>query len=174
MRKLISFVMLLILVGCTNSLTFPENHEPFVEYEYGAFGPDIIYNLYSTKIIFYGDGIGVITTPINEEIGIDEQAPHTIEFEIDNEAIESLQAEISDSNFFTLPEDLSDIEVVDGGYEYMTVHTVDQSKTVGGDNPHNETLEALSDKVFEMLPDGLLRSFHDGIEEYQREQGLFD
>lgn len=172
MRKFISITMLFFLFGCTSSLTFSEENEPFIEYEYGNYGPDLIYNLYSTEIILYGDGKGRVRTPINEEIGIDENAPHTVEFELEAEDVESLQSEIEASNFFSLPEDLSEMDVMDGGYEYITVHTIDQSKTAGGSNPDNETINALSEQIMEMVPGGIVGSFHEGIENYQMEKGL--
>ena len=160
------------LFGCTNSLTFSEENEPIIEYEYGDYGSDLIYNLYSTKIIFYGDGQGKITTPINEESGIDKEAPRTIAFELKNKDMKELQSEIEASRFFSLPEDLSDMSVMDGGYKYITVHTVDQSRRVGGSNPDNETINTLSEQIIEKVPDGIIHSFREGIEEYQREQGL--
>src|SRR5699024_12597033 len=100
MRKYISLDMLFFLFGCTSSLTFSEENKPFIEYEYGNYGPDLMYNLYSTEIIFYGVGEGKVTTPINEEIGIDENAPHTAEFELEAEEAESLQSEIHERNLF--------------------------------------------------------------------------
>src|SRR5690625_8014493 len=120
MRKFISLAMLFFLFGCTSSLTFSEENEPFIEYEYGNYGPDLMYNLYSTEIIFYGDGEGKVTTPINEEIRIAENEPHTVEFKLEAEDVESLQSEIEASNFLSLLEDLSDTDVMDRVYKYIT------------------------------------------------------
>ena len=94
MRKLFVGILAVFLFGCSHALTFSEEDEPFIEYEYGDYGPDLIYNLYSRKIIFYGNGKGEITTPINEEMGIDENAPHTVEFELEDEEIKALQSEL--------------------------------------------------------------------------------
>ena len=63
---------------------------------------------------------------------------------------------------------------MDGGYKYITVHTTDKSKKVGGGNPDNETLDALAAQIKEMVLRGTIRSFNEGIEEYQRKQGLRD
>ena len=174
MRKLFAVIIAVFLFGCSHALTFSEEDEPFIEYEYGPYGPDADYNLYSRKIIFYGNGKGEITTPIDESIGIDENAPHTVEFELEAEEIKALQSEIEKSKFFSLPEDLTDLSVMDGGYKYITVHTTDKSKKVGGGNPDNETLDALAAQIKEMVPRGTIRSFNEGIEEYQRKQGLRD
>ena len=174
MRKLFVGILAVFLFGCSHALTFSEEDEPFIEYEYGDYGPDLIYNLYSRKIIFYGNGKGEITTSINEEMGIDENAPHTVEFELEDEEIKVLQSELEKNKFFSLPEDLTDLSVMDGGYKYITVHTTDKSKKVGGGNPDNETLDALAAQIKEMVPRGTIRSFNEGIEEYQRKQGLRD
>ena len=61
---------------------------------------------------------------------------------------------------------------MDGGYKYITVHTTDKSKKVGGGNPDNETLDKLSDQMKEIIPKGTIRSFNEEIEEYQSEQGV--
>lgn len=169
MRKLGLFLCLLILFGCTNSLAFPEDNSPFIEYEYGNYGPDSVFNLYSTKIIFNGNGTGQITTSIDKEIGIDENAPYTVDFKIDNQAVKSLQHVIEDSDFFVLSEDLSQIDAVDGGYQYITVHTTEETKTLGGSNLDEETIEILSEQILEMIPDNQLEIFHERIREYQRD-----
>ena len=91
MRVLSTIIFSVFLFGCTTPVAFPEEDEPFVEYEYGNYGPDLIYNLYSRKITFYGNGQGKISTAVNEDIGIDQNAPHTIEFELSEESINSLK-----------------------------------------------------------------------------------
>lgn len=172
MRALPAIIFSVFLFGCTSSVSFPEDDEPFVEYEYGDYGPDLIYNLYSKKITFYGNGQAKISTPINENIGIDENAPHTIEFELSNEAVNSLKSEIEVSDFFSLPEDVSQMDVVDGGYEYLTVFTENQTKTSGGSNPDNKILKSLSDQILQAIPDDTIASFNEGIKKYQSRQGF--
>ena len=48
MRKLFVGILAVFLFGCSHALTFSEEDEPFIEYEYGDYGPDLIYNLYSS------------------------------------------------------------------------------------------------------------------------------
>lgn len=174
MRKLTIFLFSLCLFACSNSMTFPEGDVPFIEYEYGSYGIDFIYNLYSINITINGDGTGKISTPINEDIGIDENAPRTIEFEVDEEAIESLQREIKSSDFFSLPDGLSQVNVLDGGYQYITVYTTEQTKKVGGSNPEEKTIDILSNQILEMIPENKIDIFRENIKEYQREQGFIE
>lgn len=170
----IFFCMIFILSGCATEVKFPEGDEPFLEYQYGNYGPDLFYNLYTKEITFYTDGQAELSTPIDNEIGIDSNAPHTLLFEIESEEMKKLQTEIIKSDFFSLPEDLTDLDVMDGGYKFLTIHTEEESKKVGGGNPDNETLDYLSDQVIKIVPEGILRSFDENIENYQKEQGLHE
>lgn len=171
MRLLALLVPSIIFSGCA-SLSFSTDGEPFAEYEYGTYGPDLIYNLYPTHITIYGNGQGTVSTPTNEEIGIDQKGPHTVTFEVNSEELKAFQNLIEESNFFSMPEILNNIDVLDGGYKYLTIHTAEKSKRVGGSNPDDKTLQALTDYMVEIVPDGLLQSFHDGIEQHQRETGI--
>lgn len=166
--------MIFILSGCATEVKFPEGDESFLEYQYGNYGPDLFYNLYTKEITFYTDGQAELSTPIDNEIGIDSNAPHTLLFEIESEEMKKLQTEIIKSDFFSLPEDLTDLDVMDGGYKFLTIHTEEESKKVGGGNPDNETLDYLSDQVIKIVPEGILRSFDENIENYQKEQGLHE
>ena len=172
MKKIIIIILLFIVNGCSAPLVFPNEQEPFVEYEFGAYGPGLIYNLYPKVITLYGSGRASISTPLDEELGIDEQAPHTYEFEVGIEDIKSLKNVIEDSNFFSLPADISERDVLDGGYQYLTIHLEDKSHTVGGSNPDNETLSIISEHILKLLPDGVLESFDKEITEYQRGKGF--
>ncbi len=64
------------------------------------------------------------------------------------------------------------MEVMDGGYEYLTVFTEDKQHTIGGSNPNNETLDILTEEIFQVIPDGTRASFNEGIEAYQKQKGL--
>ena len=68
-----------------------------------------------------------------------------------------------------MPEDLSQVDVMDGGYEYLTIFTEDQSKTSGGSNPDNETLNSLSDQIFQIVPENTITSFNEGIERISKQ-----
>lgn len=172
MRILYTMVFSILLVGCTASIVFPAGDTAFIEYEYGDYGPDLMYNLYPETITLFSNGQGNISTPVDKEIGIDQNAPHTVSFEIGEDAVQSLQDTLEERRFFSLSEDLSEMEVMDGGYEYLTVFTEDKQHTIGGNNPNNETLDILTEEIIQVMPDGTITSFNEGIEASQKQKGL--
>lgn len=165
MRKFVIIIFSFLLGGCLKSMEFPQE-EAFIEYEYGDYGPDLIGNLYPKIITLYGNGKGELS------MLADEGPRHTITFEIEDEAVRSLQETIEEVDLFSIPEDLSEMDVVDGGYEYLTVFTTDENHTIGGSNPNNESLDRLSEEIFQAIPDEVLPSFNEEIEKYQKEKDL--
>ena len=91
-------------------------------------------------------------------------------------------------NFIVLGGDNRNLELVNLLYEdghnvlnlvEIDIHTIDlkDHEIIIGPLPFshdNETINALSDQIMEMIPDGIMRSFYEGIENYQMEKGLLE
>ena len=167
MKWILPLMLGLLLVGCSDSIAFPEDDQVFMERESSpAYGYKL--EFYPVHILLYGDGRGRITTPINEALYINEEAPHTVDFQVDLEDLESLKKNIENSNFFSLEEDLSNHNSMDGGYTYLTIYTKEGEKRVGGLNPDDKTLEDLSRKMTDLLPEGLYQSYTNDLDQYQK------
>ncbi|GAA0362785.1 hypothetical protein GCM10008932_14100 [Alkalibacterium iburiense] len=155
-------------------LTFSNENKPYVVYEYGSYGPDLTYNLYSTHITLFKDSKGTVSTPINTSIGIDREAPRIVNFEVPAEDLEVLQVLVEASDFYSLPKDLSNVGSMDGGYTFLTIYAKGKKKRVGGSNPFDETFKNITDYLDQIVPDSVLRQFNEGIRHYQREMGVCD
>lgn len=155
-------------------LTFSNENKPYIVYEYGSYGPDLTYNLYSTHITLFKDSKGIISTPIDQSIGIDRDAPRIVNFEVPAKDLEALQVLVEASDFYSLPKDLSSEGSMDGGYTFLTIYTKGKKRRAGGSNPFDETFKHLTDYLDQIVPDSVLRQFNEGIRQYQRTVGIRD
>lgn len=161
--SLLLLTILLLLVGC-QKLDF-EREGPFAVYTYYILGPDDYRNFYQTVISVYDDGQVLLTTKENDDLQIGPDAPR-VETKVNREQIVELQQLIETNKLWQSEEDLSDYDSVDGASQYITIHLTDESKTIGGQNPNDESFLKVFNYIHHLIDPDEFSAWHDDIREY--------
>src|SRR5699024_12671974 len=98
---------------------------------------------YPRNIAVHQDGTLHVYTEATEEIIVEDDAP-IVEVTLTDEEVQSIKETIQDNRFFSLPKDVSDLDVMDGPMQYITVFTDTESKEIGRERSEEHTSELQS------------------------------
>lgn len=147
----IKLLIIFIIVSCNQKIELAEEG-PFIILTSLPGGANVPQEFYPRNIGVFNSGKLVIYTEETEHIKLDDDAP-MIEIQLKDEEVEKVKETIQKNRFFSLKEDLSDSGVMDGSFHYITVHTKDETKKVGGEMPINDKFNAIWDEVKSLIDD---------------------
>ncbi len=161
----ISILFLILTSGCSKKLDYDyATDEPFIVVSSSIAGPDIARNFYPTNISLYDNGKLVLHTESTKDIFIGEDAP-VVELEVEKSEVDSIKRLMKKNGLWELG-DVSDNDSVDGSFLYITVNLIDESKTVGGLNPNNDSFNEIFDSVSDLVDSEDYRLWHEEINDY--------
>ena len=161
---MLAIVSVILATGCGKKVNYATD-EPFIIVTSYSAGPEDVRNMFKRNVSVSEDGTLVLYTEPEEEIKLGDDAP-MLEVELTKNEVAEIKNAIAKNKFWTMKENLSDYNIQDGGYLYVTVNLVEESKTVGGLNPNNERLNDISHHVRRLIPKEAYRQWDEEITEH--------
>ena len=156
-------LMVFLVVGCTDKYNYATD-EPFIVVTSYSAGPDDYREMYEENVAIDHDGKLVLYTIGDDDLIIKQDAP-ILEVQLNDEQINQVKKDIEEKGFWKLPSDVS-TPSEDGGFAYITVNLIDETKEVGGLNPDDERFNDIFQSAWSLVDGEDYQSWTEEIEEH--------